>query len=224
MSTVHAVLDRNELVNRKTRWQRNLRQGTPLTAPTNPNRLWCADIKGEFMLADKRYCYPLTITDFSSRYLLACEGLESTKEASGFAVFENTFKDLGVPDAIRTDNGVPFASPNALYNLSKLSVWWFKFGIAIERIQPGKPQQNGRQERMHRTLKAETTRPGLYGPTCRHQTSRRPNLARQLLELRCWVFRRHERAARANQKSIRCKSVIYVLGKNCNPSDRFIPW
>src|ERR1700689_4708200 len=111
------------------------------------------------MLADRRYCYPLTITDFASRYLFACEALSTTKEAYAFPVFEAVFKRFGLPTAIRTDNGVPFASPNSLFNLSKLSVWWLRLGIEIERIKPGHPQQNGRHERMHLTLKLETTKP-----------------------------------------------------------------
>src|SRR3989440_5869233 len=105
------------------------------------------------MLADRRYCYPLTITDSASRYLFACEALSTTKEAYAFPVFEAVFKRFGLPNAIRTDNGVPFASPNSLFNLSKLSVWWLRLGIEIERIKPGRPQQNGRHERMHLTLK-----------------------------------------------------------------------
>jgi putative transposase len=121
--------------------------------------LWCADYKGEFMLADRRYCYPLTITDSASRYIFACEALSTTKEAYAFPVFEAAFKRFGLPRAIRTDNGVPFASPNSLFNLSRLSVWWLRLGIAIERIKPGHPQQNGRHERMHLTLKLETTKP-----------------------------------------------------------------
>lgn len=111
------------------------------------------------MLADKRYCYPLTITDFASRYLLACEALHTTKEVYAFTVFERVFKEFGLPKAIRTDNGVPFASPNGLFNLSRLAVWWLRLGIDIERIKPGNPQQNGRHERMHLTLKLETTKP-----------------------------------------------------------------
>jgi putative transposase len=158
ISTVHAVLDRHGLVKRRTR-RRNKAEGTTLSRPAQPNELWCADYKGEFMLADRQYCYPLTITDFASRYLIACEALHTTKEAYAFAVFESAFKEFGLPLAIRTDNGVPFASPNALFNLSKLSVWWLRLGIAIERIKPGHPQQNGRHERMHLTLKKETTRP-----------------------------------------------------------------
>jgi putative transposase len=158
ISTVHAVLDRHGLVKRRQR-RRNKAKGTLLSLPGQPNDLWCADYKGEFMLADRRYCYPLTITDFASRYLFACEALSTTKEAYAFPVFEAVFKEFGLPKAIRTDNGVPFASPNALYGLSKLSVWWLRLGISIERIKPGQPQQNGRHERMHLTLKKEATRP-----------------------------------------------------------------
>ena len=133
--------------------------GTPLSQAEQPNALWCADYKGEFMLADRRYCYPLTITDFASRYLLTCEALSTTREAYAFAVFERTFKDFGLPRAIRTDNGVPFASAHALYGLSKLAVWWLRLGIGIERIRPGHPEQNGRHERMHLTLKQQATKP-----------------------------------------------------------------
>jgi hypothetical protein len=117
------------------------------------------DYKGEFLLGNRRYCYPLTVTDHASRYLLLCEAMESVKEEGAITAFERLFKERGLPNAIRSDNGVPFASPNALFQLSKLSVWWLRLGIDIERIKPGKPQQNGRHERMHRTLKQETTRP-----------------------------------------------------------------
>src|SRR5215472_9153608 len=158
ISTVHAVLDRHGLVNHDRRRHRKA-QGTALSKPALPNELWCADYKGEFMLADRRYCYPLTISDFASRYLLSCEALATTREVFAFTVFERVFKEFGLPKAIRTDNGVPFASPNALFGLSKLSVWWLRLGIAIERIKPGQPQQNGRHERMHLTLKKEATRP-----------------------------------------------------------------
>jgi putative transposase len=158
ISTVHAVLDRHGLVKRRTR-RRNRATGTALCVPSQPNDLWCADYKGEFMLADRRYCYPLTITDAASRYLFACEALSTTKEACAFPVIEAVFKRFGLPKAIRTDNGVPFASPNSLFNLSKLSVWWLRLGIEIERIKPGHPQQNGRHERMHLTLKREATKP-----------------------------------------------------------------
>ena len=133
--------------------------GTPLSQGANPNDLWCADFKGEFKLGNGRYCYPLTVTDYASRLLLLCEALESTREDPAVTAFERLFAERGLPNAIRSDNGVPFASPNALFNLSKLSVWWLRLGIAIERIKPGHPQQNGRHERMHLTLKKEATRP-----------------------------------------------------------------
>ena len=158
ISTVHAVLDRHGLVGAAGR-KRYKAQGTTLTQATRPNDLWCADYKGEFMLADQRYCYPLTITDFSSRYLLCCDALGTTKEMYAFTVFERAFRDFGLPLAIRTDNGVPFASASAFFGLSRLSVWWLRLGIGIERIQPGNPQQNGRHERMHLTLKKEATKP-----------------------------------------------------------------
>jgi len=159
ISTVHAVLDRHGLVDRGARRRRFKAQGTALEQPRAPNDLWCADYKGEFMLTDRRYCYPLTVTDAASRYLLCCDALEATKEDLAFSAFERTFKDFGLPNAIRTDNGVPFASRSAFFGLSKLSVWWLRLGIRIERIKPGKPQQNGRHERMHLTLKKEATRP-----------------------------------------------------------------
>jgi putative transposase len=158
ISTVHAVLDRHGLVHRRRR-RRHTATGTELSRPTVPNALWCADYKGEFMLGDRRYCYPLTITDFASRYLLTCEALSTTQERFAFTVFEQTFKEFGLPQTIRTDNGVPFAAPQALYGLSKLAVWWLRLGIEIERIKPGHPQQNGRHERMHLTLKKEATKP-----------------------------------------------------------------
>jgi transposase InsO family protein len=157
-STIHAVLDRSGLVKRMGR-RRNKAHGTALSAGAHPNDLWCADFKGEFTLGNKRYCYPLTVTDHASRYLLMCEALESVREEGAFQAFEHLFRERGLPAAIRSDNGVPFASPNALFNLSKLAVWWLRLGISIERIKPGHPQQNGRHERMHRTLKEATTRP-----------------------------------------------------------------
>ena len=126
--------------------------------------------KGEFKLGNGRYCYPLTVTDQASRMLLACEALETTKEDGVFRTFQRLFAECGLPNAIRSDNGLPFASPNGLYNLSKLSVWWLRLGIALERIRPGHPQQNGRHERMHLTLKKEATRPP--GMNCLQQQAR----------------------------------------------------
>tara|TARA_R110000823_G_C15871363_1_gene494193 strand:- start:29 stop:1195 length:1167 start_codon:yes stop_codon:yes gene_type:complete len=161
VSTIHVVLDRHGLVKRRKR-RRYKAKGTELCEALAPNALWCADFKGQFLLGNRKYCYPLTITDQRSRYLLACEGLESTKEANAFEVFERTFKEFGLPAAIRTDNGIPFASPHALFGLSRLSLWWLRLGISIERIKPGCPQQNGRHERMHLTLKKEATKPASY--------------------------------------------------------------
>ncbi len=157
-STIHAVLHRHDLVKGVGR-HRHRATGTPLSAGAAPNDLWCADFKGEFKLGNGRYCYPLTVTDHASRFLLMCEALESTREDTAITAFEQLFRERGLPAAIRSDNGVPFASPNALFNLSKLAVWWLRLGIDIERIKPGHPQQNGRHERMHLTLKKEATRP-----------------------------------------------------------------
>ena len=136
ISTVHAVLDRHGLVTRGRRHSHYKAEGTGLSTPNHPNDLWCADYKGEFMLADKRYCYPLTVTDFASRFLLCCDALETTREVYAFTAFERTFKDYGLPRAIRSDNGVPFASNSAFFGLSKLSVWWLRLGIHIERSKP----------------------------------------------------------------------------------------
>src|SRR6478736_9118246 len=157
-STVHAVLDRHGLVERRGRLRRRA-QGTALSLGQRPNELWCTDYKGEFLLGNRQYCYPLTVTDHASRFLLTCEALSSTREDYAFTVFERLFKERGLPANIRSDNGVPFASANALFSLSKLAVWWLRLGIGIERIQPGHPQQNGRHERMHLTLKKEATKP-----------------------------------------------------------------
>lgn len=159
ISTIHAVLDRNGLVKHRLGRKRFKATGTPLNHVTEANQLWCADYKGEFMLGNKQYCYPLTITDYASRYLITCEALTSTREDFAFEIFTKAFKEFGLPDSMRTDNGIPFASGNSFYNLTKLSVWWLRLGINVERIAPGHPEQNGRHERMHLTLKQETTRP-----------------------------------------------------------------
>ena len=157
-STIHAVLHRHGLVKAIGR-PRHRATGTALSEGAASNDLWCADFKGEFKLGNGQYCYPLTVTDHASRFLLLCEALESTREDLSITAFEQLFLERGLPNAIRSDNGVPFASPNALFNLSRLSVWWLRLGIEIERIKPGHPQQNGRHERMHLTLKKEATRP-----------------------------------------------------------------
>jgi putative transposase len=131
----------------------------PLTRAQAPNDVWTTDFKGEFRLGSGAYCYPLTVLDADSRFLLECRALASTASAAAHRVFTRLFHTYGLPHVIRSDNGVPFASPLALSRLSTLAVWWIRLGIRPERIVPGAPQQNGAHERMHKTLKAETTRP-----------------------------------------------------------------
>jgi putative transposase len=157
-TTVCDLLARHGLV-KKARKRRHLSHpGKPSSIIAAPNQVWCADFKGQFKTHDGIYCYPLTITDGFSRYLIGCQGLLTTECASAKVVFEKVFRTFGLPERIRTDNGVPFATVS-LARLSSLSAWWIQLGILPELIEPGKPQQNGRHERMHRTLKAETTRP-----------------------------------------------------------------
>jgi transposase InsO family protein len=158
-STIHAILQRHELVTAKRRRAVPAKaKGTSLSSPDSPNALWCTDFKGHFRLGNGRYCYPLTVTDQKSRFLLACEGFESINEQLCLEAFHGLFLEFGLPDLIRSDNGVPFAS-RSYFGLSKLSVFWVRLGIGLERIRPGCPEQNGCHERMHRTLKAEATKP-----------------------------------------------------------------
>jgi putative transposase len=157
-STVCDILKRHGMVPH-TRYRRRIgHPGKPTSSMLAPNDLWSADFKGQFKTGNGRYCYPLTVADGFSRYLLGCQGLTSTAVDEAKPVFTRLFKEYGLPTRIRTDNGVPFAT-NTLARLSRLSAWWVRLGILPEFIEPGKPQQNGRHERMHRTLKADTTRP-----------------------------------------------------------------
>jgi transposase InsO family protein len=158
-STVHCILDRHDLVSPRKRRAKFKATASYLSNPTEPNSLWCTDFKGQFRMRNQEYCYPLTLTDYASRFLITCESLSSTAESPCFPIYEQAFKEHGLPEAIRSDNGGPFACGNSLWNFTKLSVWWVRLGIRIERIEPGNPQQNGRHERMHRTLKAEATQP-----------------------------------------------------------------
>lgn len=157
-STVCDILSRHGLVPKQRKRRHIGHPGKPTSLILAPNDLWSADYKGQFRTGDGQYCYPLTVADGFSRYLLGCQGLNSTAVNEAKPVFTRLFKEYGLPKRIRTDNGVPFAT-NTLARLSKLSAWWVRLGIVPEFIEPGKPQQNGRHERMHRTLKAETTRP-----------------------------------------------------------------
>jgi transposase InsO family protein len=157
-STVCDILSRHGMVPKKRSRRRIGHPGKPTSSILAPNDLWSADFKGQFKTGNGRYCFPLTVTDGFSRYLLGCQALNSTAVQEAKPVFTRLFKEYGLPKRIRTDNGVPFAT-NTLARLSKLSAWWVRLGVLPEFIEPGKPQQNGRHERMHRTLKDETTRP-----------------------------------------------------------------
>jgi putative transposase len=157
-STAADLLRRHGLIDRRTRRSFPSHPGRPLTPMDVPNSIWTADFKGQFRTRDGQYVYPLTVVDGYSRFLLGCQGLRSTSIQLARPVFKRLFEEYGLPRIIRTDNGVPFAT-TTLGRLSRLSVWWIRLGIFPELIEPAHPEQNGRHERMHRTLKAETTRP-----------------------------------------------------------------
>ncbi len=158
VSTVADLLKRSGLVQRRRRRRVSVHPGVVPIRTTAPNELWTADFKGQFKTRDGVYCYPLTIADQHTRFLVRVEALLSVRVAGARAVFERAFRAYGLPRAIRTDNGVPFAN-TGLHGLTQLSVWWIRLGIQHQRIRPAAPQENGAHERMHRTLKAETTRP-----------------------------------------------------------------
>ncbi len=157
-STVCDILSRHGMVPKKRHRRRIGHPGKPTSAILAPNDCWSADFKGHFKTGDGLYCYPLTVADGFSRYLLGCQALSSTAVAEVKPIFTRLFKEYRLPRRIRTDNGVPFAT-NTLARLSSLSAWGVRLGVLPELIEPGKPQQNARHERMHRTLKAEATRP-----------------------------------------------------------------
>jgi transposase InsO family protein len=157
-SSIGEWLRRRGLVVERRHRRKTPPQSEPLAHAGGPNAVWCADFKGHFQCGDGVRCDPLTATDAFSRYLLRCRAVDKADGPHVRAVFEAMFRECGLPDAIRTDNGPPFAS-TAPGGLSRLSMWWLRLGIRHERIEPGCPQQNGRHERMHRTLKAETANP-----------------------------------------------------------------
>ena len=157
-STAGDILRRADLVTPRRRRNPPAHPLRARAVPLEPNDLMTVDYKGQFLLGNREYCYPLTIVDHVSRYLLACDGFLSTEQAHTRRVFERVFRDHGLPRAILSDNGSPFGSPG-LARLSRLSLWWIRLGINVERIVPGHPEQNGAHERMHRTLKAQTTHP-----------------------------------------------------------------
>jgi transposase InsO family protein len=158
ISTVGEILRREGLVRHRKRKRRAPPYTEPFLDCCEPNEVWSADYKGQFRTTDGRLCYPLTITDNKSRYILECRGLYRPSYEETQPWFERAFKEYGLPAAIRTDNGLPFASV-ALGGLTKLSIWFIKLGIRPERIEPGHPEQNGRHERMHRSLKEATAKP-----------------------------------------------------------------
>lgn len=165
-STIDRIFRRHGLVKpRRRRRPRTPPHTQPLCHATAPNDLWCADFKGQFRLGNRQWCYPLTVTDAESRYLLVCRELPRPTSAGVWPWFERAFRIYGLPAAIRTDNGAPFASIG-LGGLTRLSVWWIKLGITPERIAPGHPEQNPRHERMHRTLKAATAKPPRANARC----------------------------------------------------------
>jgi len=165
-STIGELLRRHGMAVGRIRKHRTPAYTQPFGSCQEANALWCADFKGWFRTGDGSRCHPLTITDGLSRYLLRCQGMERAYTAPTRTIFESAFREYGLPVAIRTDNGAPFAS-KAVGGLSRLAVWWLRLGIVPERIEPGQPQQNGRHERMHLTLKQETTHPPR--PTMRGQ-------------------------------------------------------
>ena len=184
-STVGELFRRSGLSRSRVRSRRAAHVGAPRLQASAPNEVWTADFKGQFKTGDGLYCYPLTVLDAYSRYLLGCSARLSTKQVEARPIFERLFQEHGLPSAIRTDNGVPFATA-AFCGLSALSVWWIKLGIRHQRIEPGRPEQNGAHERMHRTLKAETTRPAekdqkaqqrRFDTFCREYNEERPHEA-----------------------------------------------
>jgi len=156
-STVGHMLRERGLVRPRRRHRYSAPYAERLRDYAGPNAIWCADFKGHFLVGDKR-CHPLTIMDGFSRYLLRCQALKRPMFAQTRSVFESAFREFGLPQTIRTDNGAPF-STLAAGGLSRLAVWWIRLGIRPERILPGRPDQNGRHERMHSTVKADTARP-----------------------------------------------------------------
>lgn len=158
ISTTADILKRKGLIEPKPRRFRRQHPGCPKTTCQAPNEIWTADYKGHFKMLNGQYCYPLTVCDMHSRYLLGCSAHPAISLEGSKVTFTRLFRTYGLPDRIRTDNGVPFAS-SAIARLSALSVWWIKLGVYPEQIEPGQPQQNGKHERMHRTLKKEATIP-----------------------------------------------------------------
>lgn len=157
-STVGDLFTREGLVKRRPRRREGRHPGRTAQVVSAPNELWTIDFKGDFRTGDGQKCYPLTVADAHTRFLLGCDALGSTAHGGAQAVVERLFRTYGLPQAIRSDNGGPFCT-QAIAGLSRLNIWWLKLGIGHDRIEPGHPEQNGSHERMHRTLKQATTLP-----------------------------------------------------------------
>jgi transposase InsO family protein len=158
LSTVNAILGRNGLLRRARRRRHWPHPGSVPVQTERPNQVWPADFKGQFRMGNGRYCYPLTVTDHYSRRLLMCQGLLSTRGEAAQPAFRRLFREAGLPEAIRTDNGAPFVT-HAICGFSRLSIWWMQLGIIHQRTRPASPQENGQHERMHKDLKRDATRP-----------------------------------------------------------------
>ncbi len=183
-TTIYNVLKRAGLIVPRRDRRRVARSGVLVEGIKVPNGLWSADFKGQFLTGDRCWSYPLTVMDHASRYLLGCRGLPGTRGIETRITFERLFRRYGLPERLRTDNGVPFASAGTA-GLSRLSIWWIRLGIVPERIAPGCPEQNGRHERMHRTLKRAAAQPP--APTTR------------ALQQRFDAFRRHYNEQRPHE-------------------------
>jgi transposase InsO family protein len=171
-STVNDILDRHGLLKKRRRRKRWLHPGAAPLATDRPNQVWTGDFKGQFPMGNRVYCFPLTIVDHFSRYILRCEALTSVRTDGAKPVMERLFREVGLPEAIRTDNGAPFAS-TGIHGLCSMNVWWMQLGIVHQRIRPSSPQENGAHERMHLDLKREATRPP--EPNLRSQRRRLEN-------------------------------------------------
>jgi putative transposase len=200
-STGSQILRRHGLIARQSKPRHIGHPGRPHRSISAVNQVWCADFKGQFRMGNAQYCYPLTVTDAHSRFLLGCEGMPRPTGVRCQGSFARIFRQYGLPERIRTDNGAPFAT-YTLARLSRLSVWWVRLGILPELIEPGKPQQNARHERMHRTLKAHTAQPPAH--TLRAQQRRFDQFRQEFNYERPHEGLDMQTPAAVYQRSLRC--------------------
>ena len=206
-STMGEILKRAGLVPERRRRKRTPRYSEPFSAVEAPNDVWTTDFKGQFATRDGALCYPLTIADAHSRFLIRCDAYRSP-DASSKASFESAFAEFGLPRAIRSDNGTPFVGSRAPAGLSVLSVWWIRLGIVPERIAPASPWENGRHERMHRTLKEEATKP----PQANHN-----------VQQRAFNAFRHEFNHERPHESLGQKPPVTAYNKSSRPYPKKLP-